>query len=230
MSLISKKKQDSANAAGKKNWYKDRYQYVVVQRNWLALFAMLALIVALATTIVLYELVPLKTVEPFVIQVDDRTGFTQIVKPYTAKEINANEAVKEYFLVKYIRAREGYSPTTASENYRNVVRLLSSQPIYRIFSRNVSARNPQSPLNVFGQHTKRNVEFKSITYLKPNEVLVRIKTYTEKISDDSSDVSHYVIRLKFDFAELTLLQWERYINPLGFIVTEYTRDEEYIGQ
>src|SRR5476649_1588513 len=96
---------------GDKNWYKDRYQYVLVQRKLLTVVTVMSLVCTLATVIVISQLTPLKTIEPFVIQVDQRSGITQTVDPMTVKELTANEAVNNYFIVMYIRAREAYSMT-----------------------------------------------------------------------------------------------------------------------
>lgn len=227
MGLFSKNTQGKASE--QKNWYKDRYQYVLVQRNWLLFITLISLLAAMLSALGLYKLVPLKSVEPFVIQIDEKSGYTQVVKPYTAKEINANEAVKEYFIAKYIKAREGYDPATASDNYRNVVRLLSSKPIYYSFSREVDPRNPSSPINIYGNRITRTVEFKSTTFLDPSTVLVRFKI-TQKGGREGPKEYHYIARITFEFVEMELLQWERYINPLGFIVTKYTLDEEYLSQ
>src|SRR5579864_3828195 len=70
-----------------KNWYKDRYQYVLVQRKILTVITVLSLICTLAVVILISQLTPLKSVEPFVIEVDQKSGITQTVDPLTAKEL-----------------------------------------------------------------------------------------------------------------------------------------------
>src|SRR5579872_6757164 len=105
---MSKQPQDKA---GDKNWYKDRYQYVLVQRKLLTVITMLSLICTLALVLVMSQLTPLKTVEPFVIEVDQKSGITQTVDPQTVSELTANEAVNNFFVVQYIRSRESYSVT-----------------------------------------------------------------------------------------------------------------------
>src|SRR4051812_3531186 len=92
-----------------KNWYKDRYQYVLVQRKILTAITLLSLVCTLATVIVISQLTPLKSVEPFVIQIDQKSGITQTVDPLTATELTTNEAVNNFFLVQYIRSRESYN-------------------------------------------------------------------------------------------------------------------------
>ena len=107
-----------------KNWYKDRYQYVLVQRRILTAITISALVCTTFAILVILSLVPQKTISPYVIQVDQRTGITQYVDPVTATELTANEAVKNYFLVNYIRSREAYSATDVFKQY-NQVRIMS---------------------------------------------------------------------------------------------------------
>ena len=115
------------------NWYKDRYQYVLVQRKLLAVITLMSLICTLATVIVISQLSPLKTIEPFVIQVDQKSGITETVDPLTVKELTANEAVNNFFIVQYIRAREDFSMSDVTRNY-NLVRLMSESGTVQIQS------------------------------------------------------------------------------------------------
>ena len=57
-----------------KSWYSNRYQIVVVQRNILLIIAMIS-IVAVATSIIFVKnVMSSKSLEPYVIQVDEKTG------------------------------------------------------------------------------------------------------------------------------------------------------------
>jgi type IV secretion system protein VirB8 len=104
---VAESKKDNEKP-DKKNWYNDRYQFVVVQRNILALVTLLSLLCSIAATFSISQLVPLKSVEPFVIQVDQKSGITQVVDPLKTRELTANESINQYFMVQYIRARESF--------------------------------------------------------------------------------------------------------------------------
>src|SRR5712671_751378 len=91
-------------SADEKNWYKDRYQHVLVQRKILSAIALAALACTLVAVAYSAYLTPLKTVEPFVVQVDQKSGIVQMVDPLTVPELTANEAVNNYFIVQYIRS------------------------------------------------------------------------------------------------------------------------------
>ncbi len=207
-----------------KNWYKDRYQYVLVQRKILVLITALSLIASLVTVVVIARLTPLKTVEPFVIQVDQKTGITQTVNQMTVKEITANEAVNNFFIVQYIRARENYLNNDLTRNY-NLVRLMSeSNKVYGEFVRGANPNNPKSNAARLGTIGVRTVKFKSITYLSPTQIQARV--LVEEKSESNLAQQHLIILLSFAYVNMALTLEERYINPLGFIVTDYRVDED----
>lgn len=219
----------SNEPAQSKNWYKDRYQYVLVQRKLLTTITLASLLVTLVTVIVISQLTPLKTVEPFVIQVDQKSGITQTVNPLTVPELTANEAVNNFFLVQYIRSRETYSLTDLARNY-NIVRVMSEpQKVYREFVTQADPNNPTSNAARLGAGGLRTVQFKSITYLNPNLVQARI-LIEEKGESIGFRQYNKIALVAFEYIKLNLTNEERYINPLGFRVTDYRLDEEIIAR
>lgn len=213
------------NATESTNWYKDRYQSVLVQRKFLTAITLASLMATLATVITIAYLTPLKTVEPFVIQVDQRSGITQTVDPLTVPELTANEAVNNFFLVQYIRSRETYSLTDLSRNY-NIVRVMSErQKVYPAFMSQADPNNPNSNAARLGTSGVRTLTFKSFTYLNPKLVQVRVMI-EEKSEGAPFRQYHRIILVAFEYVKLNLTNEERYINPLGFRVTDYRVDEE----
>lgn len=206
-----------------KNWYTDRYQYVLVQRNILAVITLLGLAAALIATFSTHELAPLKSVKPFVIAIDQKTGATEVVNSTQIQELEANEAVKRYFLVKYIRAKESYDPNIFQENY-NVVRLLSSRSVFNAYKLFMDPKNSYSPATRYARHSKRIVKVKSITFINPTTAQIRVMISSEgRLLEAEKPM---VIWASFEFTNLDLSLEERYVNPLGFRVTSYRVDEE----
>jgi type IV secretion system protein VirB8 len=210
-----------------KNWYKDRYQRVLVQRKLLTLITLLSLLCTLVMVLVIAQLTPLKTVEPFVIQVDQKSGITQTVDPLTVKELTANEAVNNFFIVGYIRARETYDIHDLARNY-NIVRIMSERDkVYPDFVMQADPNNPRSNAARLGSTGVRTVKFKSITYLNPQ--LVQARLLIEEKSDNAGYTQQHKIALVgFEYIKLNLTNEERYINPLGFRVTDYRLDEDVL--
>lgn len=62
-------------------------------------------------------LAPLKSVEPFVIRVDNATGIVDVVSAITGPNTYA-EATTKYFAGLYVRAREGFAASEAEANFR----------------------------------------------------------------------------------------------------------------
>lgn len=208
------------------NWYKDRYQYVLLQRKILTLITILSLVCTLVTAVVIAYLTPLKTIEPFVIQVDQKSGIVQTVDPLTAKELTANEAVNNFFLVQYIRSRETYSVTDLERNY-NITRIMSEPSrVYEDFAVQANPNNPQSNAARLGNNGLRTVKFKSISYLEPQSVQARV--IIQERNDQGIVDYHKIILVRFEYIKLNLDQEERYINPLGFRVTDYRVDEDVL--
>jgi type IV secretion system protein VirB8 len=221
---MSKQPKDTGDSH---NWYKDRYQYVLVQRKLLTLITLCSLAGTLACVLVIAHLTPLKSVEPFVIQVDQKSGITQVVNPLTVKELTANEAVNNYFLVEYIRSREGYDIHELGRNY-NIVRVLSDRTkVYPEFVAAADPNNPASNAARLGATGTRTVKFESITYLNPQ--LAQIRLLIEEKSDSTGySQQHKIALIGFRYTEMQLTNEERYINPLGFIITEYSIVEDVL--
>lgn len=233
--LGKKKDTQKKDSPETKDWYRDKHQYVLVQRNILALITLVALGVALISVFAIMQLTPQKTVEPFVVKIDEKTGMVQEVRQATKSEFTANEVVDNYFVVKYIRSRETYDLADLRENAR-IVGLLSDPTVYANYRRQISPNNPDSPSAILKNTGQRTVKFKSISYLSnasggaPNP---RAKTVQVRIAleDTMPQVRqpieyHRVITLQFEYAELGLEEQERYVNPLGFLVTSYRSDRD----
>lgn len=208
------------------SWYKDRYQYALVQKRLLSVVTLVSLACTFASVLVILNLVPQKTIEPYVIQVDQKSGITQYVNPVKAPELTANEAVKNYFVVNYVRAREGYSATDIVRQYEVVRTMSEPSRVYAGFQAQANANNNESNVARLGSAGTRNIKIKSISYLEPQVVQLRIL-----IEERSSGVSvtaqyHKIVTMKFEFTQMSLNSEERFVNPLGFRVTDYRIDED----
>jgi len=219
---MSKKPEEQKET---RNWYRDRYQSVLLQRRILMAICLLSLLATLASVLVIAQLTPLKSVEPFVIQVDPKSGITQVVDPKTVGSVTGVEAVNNYFLVQYIRARESYNVNDITRNYATVRVMSDEQSVYSQFKREVSPSNPSSITARMGSTGSRTVKFKSITYIKPQLAQARL-LIEENTANGGTLQYHRIATISFEYAKLQLTAEERYINPLGFRVTDYRVDED----
>ncbi len=203
-------KKDSSGV-DKKNWYSDRYQFVVVQRNVLAVITLFSLVCSIVATFSISQLAPLKSVEPFVIQVDQKSGITQVVDPLRAKSLTANEAINNYFMVQYIKARESYlgSQSAGYFNY-NLVRVFSDKFIFQQYQREITLSNPTSPGARLGAGGLREINIESIKFLdrkslggdqESRRYIVTIGV-SEKIGGMSKE-SHKYITIEFKYGSVS---------------------------
>jgi type IV secretion system protein VirB8 len=229
--VLNKKKSDTTKPE-KKNWYADRYQFVVVQRNLLAIITIISLLSSLVAAFSISQLAPLKSVEPFVIQIDQKSGITQVVNPITATEFSGNEAVNEYFIVQFIRARESIG-IADNENY-NTVRVMSDPlTVFREYLRDIDPNNPKGIRAVTGNGF-RAVRIGQIVFLEERTDIdgSKIRRYqirmivTERSANREAMEINKVATIEIKFVALSLSIQDRYLNPIGFRVVSYRTDED----
>lgn len=134
----------------------DQDRMIMAERSvriaWFA--AMIAGILAAASIFAVVALIPLKTIEPFVIRVDNSTGIVDVVSALDSAQGTYDEAVTKYFAAKYVRGREGYVWSEAEENFRTVA-LLSSEAEQSRFAAAYRGSNPVRPRTYTGAAPRR---------------------------------------------------------------------------
>ncbi|MCM2294709.1 type IV secretion system protein [Allorhizobium sp. BGMRC 0089] len=204
-----------------------RYRAVVL---WLSiLFSLLSLVVAGLCALALYGLAPLKTFEPYIIEVDKTTGYTQILNERNASvdalSMTDRQAVTQANVVRYIRAREGYDPLSVSDNFK-LAALLSTGQAAKDLAELYADTNEKSPVKVYGKNTNVLVEIKSVSFGNDTTALVRFST--EEKTDTKTIVRHWVSVVRFRYTSQPEKNQWRFDNPLGFQVTSYRRDQETV--
>ncbi len=169
---------------------------------------------------------PLKSVEPFVVRVDNATGIVDVVSGLAPGPASYDEAVTKYFLAQYVRAREGYSFTEAPAHFQTVS-LLSSQAEQVRFSALYRGSDAENPQVAFGQSGVAEVRIKAISLLGPRLASVRYLRETRR--GDEVRTSHWIATLEFGFESAASISTsDRLVNPLGFLVSEYRADPEVL--
>jgi type IV secretion system protein VirB8 len=145
-------------------------------------------------------LTPLKTVEPFVVRVDNSTGIVDVVSALTSTAGTYDEAVTKYFAAKYVRAREGYVWSEAQENFRTIA-LLSTQAEQTRFA---------------------------ALYRGTNENVVSVRYMRTIRRGEEVRMTHWIASLTYSYANAPMSSTDRLVNPLGFVVSEYRADPEEV--
>ena len=231
------RRSQQAVSDSSKHWYQDKYQHVLVQRNILALLALVALITALVAVLAVTRLAPLKSVEPYLIEIDEKTGITQKVEPVSRNDYAANEAVDRYFISTYVQARESYNFSTMRVNF-NTVRVMSAPDVFHSFRRASDPSLETSLAGVLGTTGMRTVRFRSISYIQNPPVprasteptpakIAQVRIVTTDAKPNATDVEQYwVVTMTFQYANLNLNEAEQLVNPLGFSVSSYQIQRE----
>ncbi|MCZ2204480.1 virB8 family protein [Bartonella sp. A05] len=191
------------------------------------IIACVAVIIAIASSLAVIILVPLKTVEPFVIRVDNSTGIVEVVEALKEGTTNIDEAVTRYFAAKYVRTREGFSASEMQHNFK-VVSLLSSTEEQNRFAQWYGANNPQSPQFLY-KNALVTISIKSISFINKNVAQVRYYKTIHNHDGSKEVITHWVSILTFKYVQIPTSMQNRLINPLGFIVYEYRTDPEVVN-
>ena len=213
-----------AYLAEARSWETDRTRQMKRSRKTAWRIAAASSAIAFMSVLAVAMLTPLKSVEPFVIRVDNSTGIVDVVSGLADGKANYEESVNKYFTQWYVRYREGYSKELAEEYYKNVGLMsgsLEQQKYHQIFN----PKNPQSPLNVYGDYARVKIRIKSTSFISPTIALVR---YTKAIErgPDKPSFSHWAATITFRYSKAPMSMEDRGINPLGFQVMEYRNDPD----
>lgn len=212
-----------------KNWYRDKYQALLVQRNLFLVVSVVALMLALLAVFGLSRIAPLKTVEPFVVQVHEDSG---MVRTVSSSEVDSylkgdsREAIDKYFIWQYLRARENYSRAMTDDRFAAVhamsVATVTDQ--HKSFLLSADKRNPRVGIpegvreisNPSIAPRRSNTEDKEVVvtftvreYLKQGE-----PKFVEYQQEVTMNYNYFPERLE---SEDGLAR----VNPLGFTVTYY---------
>ncbi|EIZ1383898.1 type IV secretion system protein [Salmonella enterica] len=183
----------------------------------------------IAMAVAIACMVPLKSVEPFLLRVDSTTGYTDVVKPFSQTGDTFDEAVSRYFLTQFIENREGYEWYTI-QNMLDTVELMSSSPVFTEYKNMIYGE--LSPLNKLKKSNKIMVRVKSIVFLDEHTAQGRfVKAITDPDGRPTPGYTptQWIATIKFDFdRDKVKTEADRQINPFGLNVLSYRVDPEVV--
>lgn len=171
-------------------------------------------------------LAPLKTAVPYVIRVDNSTGYTDVVPQINNAKESYQEVETKYFLSQFVINYESYEWQTIQQ-MMDTVKVMSASKVFSQY--NTAIRADSSPLNVLKDNYKMRVKIKSVTMLKPDVAQVR---FSKMILDSSGKpapeyrMTDWIATIAFDFNKKIETEEQRLINPLGFQALSYRVDPE----
>jgi type IV secretion system protein VirB8 len=184
-------------------------------------------VLALLALVALILLVPLKSFEPYIVEVDRNTGYLEVKSGLTKSGlISDQQAITQANVVRYIRAREGYDPFAISQNF-GIAALLSAERAARDLQDLHNVTNPSNPAERYGKATSVTVEIKSVTFSNASTCLVRFST--TETSETTAITRHFISVVRYRYTETPATNAWRFENPLGFQVYDYRRDQESVS-
>ena len=189
--------------------------------------AMVASGIAFVAVIAVVGLTPLKRTELRIVRVNDTTGTVDVLNEIPNARTTYDEAINRYFAGQYIRFREGYARKLADEYYTSVG-IMSAGAEQRRYGEWLSPKNPQSPLNVYGDNARIKVHIKGYSFIKKDVVLVRYWKEVERGASEKPIITHWAATVVFKYSGAPMAERDREINPLGFQVTEYRNDPDTV--
>ena len=194
------------------------------KRAWTITFISLALTVLAFGT--LFALMPLKSVEPFVVRVDKITGMVDVMNAVDKRTMKYDESMDKYFASEYVKRREGYHYDLLQQDYV-YTQLNSSKDIARSYR------------EIYSGNDARDKRLKDKTEISPKIISVTLNegggsttarirlNLTRKKKNHAAIESIKIITLSYKyFPRLMQTEEERLLNPLGFKVMTYRVDRE----
>ena len=186
---------------------------------------------AVALSAALALLMPLKTVEPYVIRVDNTTGIVDIVPMY-AGHAALGDAVARFLLTHYITVCEGFSYATAQRDYEECGAYHSAKrntEWYNLWNQ----ANPASPLNVNKDGSIVRVQVTAVTFFrKANGVseLAQVRYLKARALPGAAEkITHWIATLEYAWVAPSKDPKMRQWNPLGWRVTDFHTEPESLA-
>ena len=188
---------------------------------------------AIAGSVALAVLLPLKRVDPFVVRVDSTTGVVDVVPLYDGSA-RADQAVTRYFLTHYVMVCERFNFATAESDYEECGAFHAAQrnqAWYALWA----TTNPASPLNVHRDGSTVRVQVESVSFFERASGvtdLAQVRYLKAERAGAGADerFTHWIATIQYAYTAPAKDPKVRRWNPLGFKVIDLTSEPEVLPQ
>jgi type IV secretion system protein VirB8 len=127
--------------------YIEQEKPLAVQRTLLVLLIVVTFGISMTVLIRLYQATSNKTLSPFVMEIEERTGLTKVITPVPPEKYETDATIRDFYIRRYITARESYSLASYKYYYNTVIAALSSDYIFNnfknfIYSTHIKIKQP----------------------------------------------------------------------------------------
>jgi type IV secretion system protein VirB8 len=214
------------------SWDTDRAAQTIQRARIAWMVAAGGWVCAVIVSVALALLMPLKTVQPYVIRVDNSTGIVDIVPMY-AGGADIGETVARYLLTHYVTVCEGFSFATAERDYEECGAYHTArrnQDWYNLWNQVNSA----SPLNVNRGGSVVRVQVTAVIFFKKLNGLselaqVRYIKARHPPGGGTEQLSHWIATIEYAWVTPSRDPRARQWNPLGWRVTDFHAEPESVA-
>lgn len=177
-------------------------------------------------------LTPLKTVETYLVRVDNNSGYTDVIKP-TSQVKSTEQIDDEYWLATYVRFRESYNFSNNDAQY-GMVEMMSYGETFTEY-RNFQLSS-KGYLAVLSNNRQIRTDINNINFLKRGDAQgtaqVRLtKTVLDRngVPDPQLKPSVWNATVSYDYKNPTKKSGDQWLNARGFGVKSYSTTQEIGG-
>jgi len=178
--------------------------------------------VACLAIFALAAIAPLKTVVPYIVEVDRISGEVNVKRPLDETPIPQKEALDKFFLHKYLQARIGFDRNSFNHQYRTVVAMSNNQVAHQ-YAKFVDLKNEEGPVKRYGDHGFAKVDVREINFIAENTALIRF-TLKERLANQREISKEGNATITYAYDKSPKREEIRLITPLGFGVKSYRVD------
>jgi type IV secretion system protein VirB8 len=191
-------------------------------------------VIAAAAVLSNAALWPLKQVIPAIIRVDNATGAYDVQTPGETLKLSEqrNQKIVIADVGRYVMAREGFTRGEAESNYRTVY-FMSCGPVRGEWNEYFNPElNPSSPVKTMLPTDSERVDIQNYTFLPTDTDDLRVvqvrfdKTVAKGVASPVKTRYIATMTIKYDKTNIPLLTKDQHVNPFGFCVINYRRDQE----
>ncbi len=199
-------------------WY-ERYAKPMLDRNRLFVVAVILGCVSLVLGIAVLRLIPLTENRVLPVLVSQRaSGAVSTVIIHPSATFSPRQATIHYFAARWVRELLGIegalTQTDLIRAYRSTVGNATAQ-----FKRFIRIRNPLGRENLHPNET-RSVRLRSIAWVKPDILIVRVVTRTEDVERSVNRRKRLIVTLTYRIVPPHSLTGI-YRNPIGFYISDF---------
>jgi len=174
-------------------------------------------------------MMPLKTVEPFVVRVDETTGVVDIAARVEDMTISGEDVMTKYWLSKYVIHRETYNYQLLQTDY-DTVGLMSSESVGSEYGAQFIGDDALDKR--YADRIVADVKILSVVPTSERTGTIRF-TKTTGLRKDTTrkpEVTHWIATVAFEYRNASRMTEEvQLVNPVGFQVVSYRVDPESAG-